>query len=45
MTNIQTEKNNSYKISKNKKLSVGIQADLEYLASIKALIESNSSSE
>lgn len=45
MTNIQTEENNSYKISKNKKLSVGIQADLEYLASIKALIESNSSSE
>lgn len=45
MTNIQTEKNNSYKISKNKKLSVGIQTNLEYLASIKALIESNSSSE
>lgn len=47
MTNIQHERNNSKKLSKNKKASIGgtLQTDSDYLASIKSVIESNKSSE
>lgn len=47
VTSIQREKNNSFKISKSTKASLGgtIQTDSEYLASIKSVIESNKASE
>ncbi len=47
MTNIQREKNNSSKISRNANASIGgtLKTDSDYLASIKSVIESNKSSE
>lgn len=47
MTNVQRERNNSKKIFKNTKTSIGgtLQTDSDYLASIKSVIESNKSSE
>ena len=47
LTNVQREKNNSFKISKSTKASLGgtLQTDSKYLASIKSVIESNKTSE
>ena len=47
MTNVQRERNNSKRLFKNTKASIGgtFQTDSDYLASIKSVIESNKSSE
>lgn len=47
MTNVQRERNNSKRLFKNTKVSIGgtFQTDSDYLASIKSVIESNKSSE